>query len=152
MKTRLSNGRQTKEYTAWCNIKARCRENSKDKRNYFDKGIGMCSELSSSFKLFIEHIGEAPDKNFEVDRIDNSKGYIRGNIRWVSRSVNCFNKPPSVESSKSGLPRGVYKQGNRYRSYFSVELKTIQIGYFKTIEEARNAYILHTKEWFGFSN
>lgn len=143
--------RGTKEYTAWTNIKARCKSNSKDKRNYYEKGISMCPELASDFLLFLKCLGNAPSKEMEVDRIDNKLGYFEGNMRWASRSVNTFNKPASIGASKTGLPRGIYKQGNRYRSYFSVSGITIQIGYFDTAEEAATAYRINTKEWYGFT-
>jgi hypothetical protein len=40
-----------------------------------------------------------PDKRaaFSLDRIDNTKGYVRGNVRVISNEVNCIKGAKSVE-------------------------------------------------------
>ena len=60
-----------------------------DLKNQWDEQNGVCVfsgvklELSSYTKIEKDPIFSA-----SLDRIDSSKGYITGNIRWVSRTVN----------------------------------------------------------------
>jgi hypothetical protein len=44
----------------------------------------MCDEWIESFDLFLAHIGPKPDPRMSLDRIDNSKGYEPGNVRWAT--------------------------------------------------------------------
>lgn len=41
---------------------------------------------------FIEHIGPRPSSKHSIDRIDNTKGYIKGNVRWATHLEQSKNK------------------------------------------------------------
>lgn len=143
------NGKQTKEYTAWINMKRRCLETSQDKIHYFNKGIIVCDEWLVDFKRFLNDVGYAPSKKHEIDRIDNDRGYFKENIRWTTRSVNCFNKIHSY-GKKGKLPRGVAKADYGYKAIISINKKQYNLGHFKTPELAKEQYDKVSIEWFGF--
>ncbi len=82
-----------------------------------------------------------------VDHIDRNKfNNRRDNLRIASASLNCYNI--SVEN-KNG--RGIYfdKSGKRYRACLSVKNKTLKLGSFKDINDAKIAYNIKAKEVYG---
>ena len=60
-----------------------------DLKNQWEKQNGIC-EFSGIKLILSSHtkIQKNPIYSASLDRIDNSKGYIKGNIRWVSRAIN----------------------------------------------------------------
>jgi hypothetical protein len=38
-----------------------------------------------SFDAFLAHIGPRPSPAHSLDRIDNNRGYMPGNVRWATR-------------------------------------------------------------------
>lgn len=88
----------TKAYKSWCSIKKRC-TNSKDPsyKNYGGKGILLCDKWINNPKEFCEYIGIAPTAKHSIDRIDNSKGYEPGNIRWADDYQQANNKTNNVK-------------------------------------------------------
>ncbi len=76
-------------------MNARCRPSNKDRRNYYDKGITVYEDWKTSFESFYEHIGPRPSKLHSIDRIDNSKGYLPGNVRWATNSEQKRNSSQS---------------------------------------------------------
>ena len=73
-------------------MKTRClNENSKDYQRYGGVGISVCDEWASSFEDFLSHVGPRP-AGTTLDRIDGSRGYEPGNVRWASISVQARNK------------------------------------------------------------
>lgn len=84
---------KTEQYLAWERMKKRCSpSNKKESHLYFDRGILVCPEWSHDFQAFIDHIGEMPPGVFQVDRIDNDKGYQPGNVRWATPRQNARNR------------------------------------------------------------
>jgi hypothetical protein len=84
------------EYSSWVSIKDRClNPKSKDYHRYGAKGISICSEWANSFEEFFKHIGKK-QKGQSVDRIDNTKGYESGNVRWATNSQQQRNKSNSI--------------------------------------------------------
>ena len=88
---------QTKEQTAFSAMRHRILQISPSyKKRYggtiYD-GMELQEEWKSSkgFSDFYEHIGPSPEGTM-LDRIDNSKGYIKGNIRWSDLSTSNKNK------------------------------------------------------------
>jgi hypothetical protein len=61
-------------------------------KNYGARGITVCDEWRSSFMAFYEHIGPKPSPDLDLDRLDNSKGYCPGNVRWATRQQNTRNR------------------------------------------------------------
>jgi len=85
--------------------------------------------------------GEIVD-HINRDKLDNR----RLNLRIVSASLNLYNK-----EIKNKLGRGVYfdKAGNRYRACISHNNKTLKLGSFKTVDDAKEAYNKKAKEIYG---
>jgi hypothetical protein len=71
-------------YNIWASIKQRCTNpKSAGYKLYGARGITMQPEWVTSFATFLEDVGERPHGS-SIDRIDNNKGYVRGNIRWAT--------------------------------------------------------------------
>jgi len=93
----------TKAYKSWCSIKKRC-TNHKDPayKNYGAKGILLCAEWLNNPKAFCEYVGVAPSEKHSIDRIDNSKGYEPGNVRWANDYEQANNKTNNVKIEFQG--------------------------------------------------
>ena len=84
---------RTAEYKAWRDMRQRCHNvKSLSYPNYGDRGIEVHTKWKHSFIAFIEHIGLKPSPEMSLDRIDNDKGYIPGNIRWATPKTQANNK------------------------------------------------------------
>lgn len=92
------------EQKAWKRMKGRCTNpNSKEYAVY--SKIGISQAFSESFVNFYNDIGPIPE-NFKgrvsVDRIENSLGYVEGNVRWANDDMQARNKG-MYNSNKSGV-------------------------------------------------
>ena len=68
-------GSQTPEYRSWQDMKKRCENpNSKDSKNYSERGISVC-ERWSKYENFIEDMGVKPSSEYTLERKDNDSGY-----------------------------------------------------------------------------
>lgn len=84
----LSN---SKEYRVWQEMIQRCENpNNQAYANYGGRGIAVCDRWKD-FAVFITDMGRRP-KNYQIDRIDNDKGYSPDNCRWVPSRINLSNK------------------------------------------------------------
>jgi len=92
-------------YAVWKSIVQRCTNpNNQRWEDYGGRGIGIepsWVDKDRGFENFLQHVGERPEgpEKMALDRIDNDKGYLIGNVRWVNYSVNVRNsrKCPTLE-------------------------------------------------------
>lgn len=80
---------RTKLYDIWCAIKARCMNpHNKRYKDYGARGITIHPDWAYDYAAFKDYIlgtlGEKPASNYSLDRIDNDRGYIPGNLRWAT--------------------------------------------------------------------
>lgn len=92
-----------KLYRCWANIKQRCyNPNSPWFHRYGGRGIFMEEEWRNNSRKFISYVertlGERPPKH-SLDRVDNNKGYVRGNLRWSTQPVQLSNREPYKRKS-----------------------------------------------------
>lgn len=84
----------TPEYVAWGNMLSRCRNpNNPAWEHYGGKGITVCQQWQDSFDQFFADVGLRPSARYSLDRIDGTKGYEPGNVRWATLSEQARNKP-----------------------------------------------------------
>lgn len=81
----------------WFSIRGRCEDPlNRGYRNYGGRGIRLSEEFLNPL-AFIDYMrsvgdaGEAFRQKLEIDRIDNERGYERGNLRWATRSEQALN-------------------------------------------------------------
>lgn len=81
----------SKTYMAWSQMKQRC-DNPKNRfyADYGGRGIGY-DEKWKDFEAFFADMGEAPE-GLTLERIENSKGYSKGNCKWATRKEQQNNR------------------------------------------------------------
>ena len=80
------------EYTTWRNMKARCYNPNHISFPYCGaNGITVCSEWLDNFPQFLKDMGRRPSGKYSLDRIDNNKGYSKGNCRWATPETQMNN-------------------------------------------------------------
>lgn len=90
-------------YKVWCSIKHRCfNPRSKSYPDYGGRGITMQKELADSFEAFKREVGERPGSRHSIDRIDNEKGYVCGNMRWATDSEQSRNTRRNINITYNG--------------------------------------------------
>jgi hypothetical protein len=90
-------GKLKTEYNTYRGMILRCTNpNAPSYRNYGGRGITVCDRWRESFTLFLEDMGLKPEKNYQLDRIDNDKGYSPDNCRWTTPTKNSNNRRNNV--------------------------------------------------------
>ena len=83
-------------------------------------------------------MGRVPTENYQLDRIDNDKGYHPTNCRWVTPKENSNNR--SKYKSKSGYTGVFYRESKgRYEVNVAINRKSNHIGVFDNLRDAVNA-------------
>jgi hypothetical protein len=71
-------------YTSWRKMIERCTSKSHDQfADYGGRGITVSERWLRSFYAFLEDMGRRPEGR-TLDRIDNDRGYYKGNCRWAT--------------------------------------------------------------------
>ncbi len=83
-------------YDVWLSMKQRCfNTNHSSYRDYGARGITVC-ERWLNFENFCADLPVKPASGYQLNRIDNNKGYEPGNVNWVSPKKNCNNRRSSI--------------------------------------------------------
>jgi phage FluMu protein Com len=130
----------TKFYTLWQNMKKRVkefnREISKDFKSYLSFK-SYCITAIPDFQVTL-HIINVLDKlkplykRLSLDRIDNLKGYIKGNIGFISQSEN------SGKDSKIGQSGYKYIHKTKNNTY-KVSIRKVDLKIDKTFKNINEA-------------
>ena len=97
-------GIQSTNYKLWFSIKQRCC-NPRNKRypDYGGRGVRMFPQWKDSFMEFDAYIlgslGPRPP-GLTLDRIDNERGYLPGNLRWATYKQQSNNRRPRRKNGK----------------------------------------------------
>jgi len=109
-------------------------------------------QYSAHRLAFLYMTGELPEN--QVDHIDG----IRTNNKWINlrnatNSDNQQNQRKASKSNKSTGVLGVYfcNKRNRFRAHIGINKKDITLGWFKTINEAMEAYITAKRRFHEFN-
>lgn len=78
------------------------------------------------------------------DALDNR----RSNLRECTAAQNNRNRPATY-GKKSGLPKGVYWNRDKYRAVICVDGVSHQLGNFPTLKEAADAYAAAAPKYHG---
>lgn len=137
-----------KVYYVWNSIIGRCENpNNPGYKNYGGRGISICKEWRSDFKLFYEYISKLPNygrNKYVIDRIDNDGNYEPGNIRWVSYTISTINKRMSKHNKTGFVGVSYCKKDKVYVAQISFNKKVVRIKSSKFPEVAaiaRDEYI-----------
>lgn len=86
--------RKHRLYNTWSKQKTRCdKKNSQGYESYGGREIKFSLEFRD-IKVWIEYVESLEDayrKGYTIDRIDNNRGYEKGNLRWASKSTQTQN-------------------------------------------------------------
>ncbi len=75
------------------NMKYRCTNPKADNYKYYEgRGIKVCFKNAAEFIDYVTNVLQVDPRGLDIDRIDNSGNYERGNIRFVTHKENCQNR------------------------------------------------------------
>ncbi|MES2608427.1 MAG: hypothetical protein V4544_06850 [Pseudomonadota bacterium] len=110
--SRGKDGKTSKVYKAHHAMMQRCYDPKHHAyENYGGRGILVSPELQDlkNFCEYIcEYVGEPGSAELSLDRIDNERGYEKGNLRWATASVQLNNR--RTVTSKELIIKNMKKQ------------------------------------------
>ena len=137
---------ENKNYKRWLKMRERClSESSESFKNYGGRGIHIAKEWENDFIAYDTYIRSLENSNkdgYTIDRIDNDKGYIKGNLRWVNRTIQALNR--RNKQSKTGIRGITMTKKGIYVARVTVETKRVTVGSSKDLIKVvrlRNEYI-----------
>lgn len=143
---------KTITYRTWTSMKARCKNPSVNRYEYYG-GRGITYDTKwETFEGFYEDMGKRPSKRHQLDRIDNDGNYTKDNCRWITRSKNQRNKR-LMKNNKSGY-NGIAWITSRQK--WLVQTRGVKagtqkhLGQFSNLEDAIECWKKHNREnWKG---
>lgn len=120
--------------------------NRKAYKNYGGRGITVCDSWSS-YDVFLKDMGERPAGK-TLDRIDNSRGYYKGNCKWSTPREQKLNQRPcskyrsAILISPTGVGYYIPKGGG---SKFATDMGLNKSAYFAVL----SGKYKHTSGWTG---
>ena len=136
----------TKAYKTWCFIKNRC-YNKKDQnyQHYGEKGIRLAYEWEydpQSFCDYVMGLDGYDDPKKSLDRIDGTKGYCKGNLRWSTtieqQNNKCNNHYVTVDGIRKSVTRWAEENGIDHRTAYA----RIKLGWSE-----ESAVTVPTRKW-----
>lgn len=105
-----------------------------------EKGLFIEKEFIDDPWAFYAEIGEFPGNGYTIERIDNDKGYIKGNICWATQAENNKNKG-IYKNNKSGVSGIAWnKARNKWVVMVNWNKKKYYGGIFEDLEKAKIAH------------
>jgi hypothetical protein len=107
-------GKVTRAYWSWQHLKGRClNPNNKDYGYYGGREppelpIAVFEEWLHDFRSFHAVAGD-PQPGQTLDRIDNDRGYVPGNIRWATPLVQRANQRPRKRKSRRAKLEDIHR-------------------------------------------
>jgi len=90
-------------YRAWVSIKQRClNPNNSHYHRYGGRGVTICDRWLT-FKNFLEDVGFPPESRLSIDRINNNRGYEKGNVRWATKAEQSNNREVTLRCCIDGV-------------------------------------------------
>ena len=81
---------RTPEYRSYMDAKIRCNNPNDQKYSWYGaRGIEFKFD---SFNEFYAELGDRPEGNYSLDRIDNDGSYEVGNVRWATKTEQMNNR------------------------------------------------------------
>lgn len=110
----------TLEQKAWKRMKARCTNPNSRGYDVYSK-IGISDNFRDSFMDFYNDIGPVPEgmsgARVSIDRIDNTLGYVEGNVRWATDEMQARNKG-MYSNNTTGVTGVRFHQGTNGKQYW----------------------------------
>ena len=112
---------KTKVHRAWIKMQERCSDvNSPDYANYGAKGIFVSDYFKEEFLNFYSEIGDPPSPKHSVDRIDHTKGYESGNVRWATDNQQARNKGKRITNTSGETGVHFYEYAEQNNATYAV--------------------------------
>ena len=115
-------------------------------KNYGAKGITVDPSLEKfeDYCAYVEQLPNYDPETKSLDRIDGTQGYVKGNLRWVSRNVQIANQQCSGKGFNryTGVNWSITK--NRWIARLTLNGKSLfSKSYMTELEalDARNLFI-----------
>lgn len=133
----MSVKNKTREYSAWISMRNRCRGQGSHGFYYKEKGIEY-SEEWEVFENFLADMGKCPE-GLSLDRINNNLGYSKENCRWATSSQQMSNRGRGKNNTSGRIGVVWAEDRKRWRVVIQVDKQRINVGAFKSFDEACDA-------------
>ena len=124
----------------WKNMNTRCKNPNYEKcHKYGGKGITICKEWEDFQKFRVWALSNGYTNELTLDRINVNGNYEPSNCRFVTSSLQAFNKGSYHQGTSSLKGVNKYSDGRWQAQIQSKGIKK-NLGYYQTEEEARKVY------------
>lgn len=139
---------RVKDYDRWKDMVRRCYHPKHKKfKDYGGRGIRVCEQWMTSFKQYLEDVGDRPEK-LSIDRRDNDGNYCPCNFRWATSLEQNANRRVLKERENS-LGRGIARARKGFQVMIWIEGMNYYVGFSNDLKKAQKMFESIYFEWHG---